>query len=323
MQHQNPPSLSTMLKCAGRFIFYTMNNRVPFQKTYTSAHQLVRLLQSRGLIVTDTVKAERYLEYIGYYRLSAYMYPLLQMPKERHHYKPNTTFSQVIMLYRFDKKLRLLIFNEIEKIEVAVRCAIVNIGCEMTGNPFWITDRNNFIDAGKFYHTIYLINTELHRSREDFIIHFKQTYSNNYPPAWILAEILPFGVITNIFSNIKAARIKKSIAHRFGLQIAPFKSWLTIVTLTRNSCCHHARVWNKQNTIRPMLPDRLTGRWISLPTDTLRIYFDLCIIKYFLNVISPNNDMRTKIDALLNAYPSIDINAMGFPRSWENEPLWQ
>ena len=251
------------------------------------------------------------------------MYPLLQMPKERHHYKPNTTFSQVIMLYRFDKKLRLLIFNEIEKIEVAVRCAIVNIGCEMTGNPFWITDRNNFIDAGKFYHTIDLINTELHRSREDFIIHFKQTYSNNYPPAWILAEILPFGVITNIFSNIKAARIKKSIAHRFGLQIAPFKSWLTIVTLTRNSCCHHARVWNKQNTIRPMLPDRLTGRWITITTDTLRIYFNLCIIKYFLNVISPNNDMRTKIDALLNAFPSIDINAMGFPRSWENEPLWQ
>ena len=40
-----------------------------------------------------------------------------------------------MMLYRFDKKLRLLIFNEIEKIEVAVRSAIVNIGSAMTGNP--------------------------------------------------------------------------------------------------------------------------------------------------------------------------------------------
>ena len=44
------------------------------------------------------------------------------------------------MLYRFDKKLRLLIFNEIEKIEVAVRSAIVNIGSDMTGDPFWMTD---------------------------------------------------------------------------------------------------------------------------------------------------------------------------------------
>ena len=203
----------------GSFYFYTMSHRIPFPKPYASAHDLVTLLQSRGLLIADNAKAERYLEFIGYYRLSAYMYPLLQMPKEQHRYKPNATFDQVMMLYRFDKKLRLLIFNEIEKIEVAVRSAIV--------------------------------------------------------------------------------------------------------TLTRNSCCHHARVWNKQNTIRPMIPNRITGNWITLPTDTLRIYFDLCIIKYFLNIISPNNDMKAKVDALLSAYPSIDVTAMGFPRGWENEPLWQ
>ena len=138
----------------GSFYFYTMSNRVPFQKPYTNPHDLVLQLQQRGLSVTDTVKAERYIEYIGYYRLSAYMYPLLQMPKELHRYKPNTSFDQVMMLYRFDKKLRLLIFNEIEKIEVAVRSTIVNIGCEMTNNKFWLTDSSIFIDQGKFRHTI-------------------------------------------------------------------------------------------------------------------------------------------------------------------------
>ena len=312
-----------MLKCAGRFILYTMNNKVPFQKPYRSAHDLVKLLQSRGLTISDTAKAESYLEYIGYYRLSAYMYPLLQMPKELHRYKPHSSFSQVMMLYRFDKKLRLLIFNEIEKIEVAVRSAIVNIGSEMTGNPFWMTDSSNFIDTQKFHRTMDLIDAELHHSREDFIVHFKQTYSDAYPPAWILAEVLPFGVITNIYSNLKTARIKKSIARRFGLQMAPFESWLTIVTLTRNSCCHHARVWNKQNTIRPMIPNHMIGNWITLPTDALRIYFNLCIIKYFLNIISPSNDMKAKLDTLLVSYPDIDTAAMGFPRDWEREPLWQ
>ena len=76
-------------------------------------------------------------------------------------------------------------------------------------------------------------------------------------------------------------------------------------------------------TIRPMLPNRMTGSWITLPTDALRIYFNLCIIKYFLNIISPNNDMKAKVDALLSTYPSIDVTAMGFPRGWESEPLWQ
>ena len=66
----------------------------------------------------------------------------------------------------------------------------------------------------------------------------------------------------------------------------------------------------------------MTRNWITLPTDTLRIYFNLCIIKYFLNIISPQNDMKAKLDALLAGYPDIDIKAMGFPYGWENEPLW-
>lgn len=175
---------------------------------------------------------------------------------------------------------------------------------------------------GKFRHTMDLIDGELNRSREDFITHFKNTYSDAYPPAWILAEVLPFGVLTNIFSNLKNIRIKKRVSQRFGLQVAPFESWLTIVTLTRNSCCHHARIWNKQNTIRPMLPNRMQFSWIALPTDALRIYFNLCIIKYFLNIISPRNDMKAKMLSLLAEYPNIDTSAMGFPAGWECESLW-
>lgn len=43
------------------------------------------------------------------------MYPLLTLPKEHHQYKPGSSFERVMKLYRFDKKLRLLMFNEIEK----------------------------------------------------------------------------------------------------------------------------------------------------------------------------------------------------------------
>ena len=305
------------------FFYIRMTNRIQFHKPYTSPQNLVSLLQSRGLVIIDTARAERYLEYIGYYRLSAYMYPLLQMPKEQHVYKAGASFDQVLMLYRFDKKLRLLIFNEIEKIEVAVRSAIVNTGSEFTGDPFWMTNSANFASHKAFLKTMELIKNEMQRSREDFIVHFKQTYTDAYPPAWILAEILPFGVMTNIYSNIKKPQLKKRISQKFGLQVDPFNSWLTIVTLTRNSCCHHARVWNRQNTIRPMIPIIMNGRWITTPTDTLRVYFDLCIIKYFLNIISPQNDMRDKITKLLSDFPNIDPNAMGFTSGWQNEPLWQ
>ena len=83
-----------------------MTNTIPFGKSYTSPHDLVSLLQIKGLYIPDALKAEHYLEHIGYYRLSAYMHPLLEIPKEHHLYKQGATFSKVMMLYRFDKKLR-------------------------------------------------------------------------------------------------------------------------------------------------------------------------------------------------------------------------
>ena len=138
----------------------------------------------------------------------------------------------------------------------------------------------------------------------------------------MLTEILPFGVITNIYSNIKNKNIKTCIAQSFGLQVAPFESWLTIITVTRNSCCHHARVWNRTFSIRATMPIRMSRPWISLPTDPLKVYFDICIIKYFLDIISPNNDMLVKMQTLFSNYPEINLAALGFPNGWESEPLW-
>jgi len=310
-----------MLKCAGRF-FITMT-QIPFNKSYSHPKDLVSLLKTRGLVIADDAKAQHYLTHIGYYRLSAYMYPFLEMPKELHHFKKGVTFDRVMRLYRFDRKLRLLVFNEIEKIEVAIRSAVVNIGSEMTDNPFWITDVSNFIDKGRHVRTISLIDNELRHSTEDFITHFKETYCDPFPPAWILAEVLPFGVITNIYSNIKDKKIKKRISQSFGLQIKPFESWLSIIVGQRNSCGHHARIWNKKYSNKVMLPEKITAPWILLPTDTQKEYFTICILKYFLNTISPGNDLYDKLCKLLSQYPEIDTSAMGFPQDWENESLWR
>lgn len=95
-----------------------MATKIPFIKTYSTPHELVQLLKTRGMEITDEENALHYISHIGYYRLSAYMYPLLSIPKEQHLFKRGVTFGKVMMLYRFDKKLRLLLFNEIEKIEV-------------------------------------------------------------------------------------------------------------------------------------------------------------------------------------------------------------
>ena len=300
-----------------------MLKKISYSKPYKTAKDLVRLLKSRGLVINDETRAENYLRHIGYYRLSAYMLPHLDYPKNKHIFKVNTSFQSILNLYKFDKKLRLLIFNEIEKIEIAIRSSIVSNACELFNDPYWITDARYFVYQDKFAKTISLIDKELEHSKEDFITHFKNKYSNPYPPAWILAEILPMGTLMNIYYNLKNKQVKKKIAKQFGLQTKPFESWTTIITLTRNACCHHSRIWNKQNTMLAMEPIHITRPWINLPTDKLRIYFDICMIKWFLDCISPNNTLRDKICKLLVDYPCIDISAMGFPADWLQEELWK
>ena len=128
------------------------------------------LLKSRGLIISDEAKAVRYLESIGYYRLSAYMYPFLKIPKETHQYKDGTTFQQVLNLYRFDKKLRMLLLNEIEKVEIAIRRAIMNIPVQMTGDIYWLTKSIHFANQRTFQETKNTIDKEYAKSTEEFIL---------------------------------------------------------------------------------------------------------------------------------------------------------
>ena len=40
-------------------------------------------------------------------------------------------------------------------------------------------------------------------------------------------------------------------------------------------------------------------------------------------VISPNNDMQSKLTWLFIRFPEIDLKALGFPQGWETEPLWR
>ena len=78
---------------------------------------------------------------------------------------------------------------------------------------------------------------------------------------------------------------------------------------TEHNSCNHSK------------QDAATMDYLS--TDSLRIYFNLCIIKYFLDIISPNNDMLAKLRWLFVDFPEIDLAAMGFPKGWEMEPIWK
>ncbi len=298
--------------------------KASFTKPYSSPGQIVQILKQRGMLMDDERKVENYLMNIGYHRLSAYIYPFYKSPKSDLRLKEGTTFEQVLTLYRFDKKLRILLFNEIEKIEVAIRSVLANIGCQELGDRYWITKAEYFANAEKFNQTLAVIEKELASSKEDYIEDFRRNYVESYPPAWMITEVLSFGNLNYIYSNIASNRLMKRIADYFGLQPQAFTSWLTVLANLRNMCCHHARVWNRDFMLNPAEPKKTKNAWVDTSkVDKKRIYYRLCIIRYFLFSVSPNNNFNEKLLSLLADFPSVDIAAMGFNKEWQKEKLWK
>ena len=72
-----------------------------------------------------------------------------------------------------------------------------------------------------------------------------------------------------------------------------------------------------------MIAKKLSRPWISQSVSPNRTFFDICIIKWFVDIVSPNNDMKGHLKQLLADFPMIDIKAMGFPTNWQKEPLWR
>ncbi len=281
-------------------------------------------MKQRGLVFSNENMASYFLDTIGYYRLSAYIHPFLRTPKRNHLFHRNVSFDNIISIYRFDKKLRMLVLNEIEKIEVGIRAAIVSEGTDYFRNPYWMTQRSSYRSQipGGFRNMISKIKNEFDRSSEDFVKHFKLEYTNSFPPAWILSETLSFGCLTYMFNNLRPA-IKTRLAQKFNLSIAPFESWIGIIHLTRNICCHHSRLWNRWNAMQPSIPNSNTPAWIASINNHRSLYFNLCIIKHFVDILSPSNDMAIKLRSLMDSFPIIWPGAMGFPDNWRIEAIWQ
>lgn len=319
-QHAYPAShMNSALRVSYLFL-YPMEKK-SFSKKFISIEEQIQLLKQRGLCIEDNDKVAHILRNISYYRLSGYWYPFLK-DKKYHSFKTGSTFVAAYTIYKFDSELRKLILTELEKIEVAVRTQITYI-LSMEYNGFWFVDSSLFSDLTKQTKILSKINDEYQRSDEEFIKAFKQKYSDSYPPSWMIMEITSFGTLSMLYANLRPSKVKRNIARYFGLSDTVFTSWLHSIVYVRNICAHHSRLWNRRLSIRPLIPRSPQRLFINAQTeDTKYVYYILCMIIYMLNIINPNHSFIQRFDELLMKYPSIDVRAMGFPKDWQSESIW-
>lgn len=314
-------------------------NKKAFNKTPTTYEQQIALLTKRNLNIPDIDRALRYLQQIGYYRLSAYFPPYQEIKDQ---FNDGIYFDQILNTYRFDRELRLLVFDCIERIEIAIRSQINNVLAHKYKNSHWQDNPQIFKPPyiNKFGVSVWnyddvqkiIRNNCNSKNPEVFIKH----YLNNYytpknPPSWMCIELLTIGELSRLYSSLLSNQDKQDIADFFELHQTVFSSWLHTLTYARNICAHHSRLWNRDFAIKPSLLIKPKRKWLSPNySNNHRTFYFLCVLKYLLWAANPNNHLTKKLDELFEKYPNIPIQFIGINSdmngniiNWKNEPLWQ
>lgn len=304
----------------------------------TFENQLERL-KDRGLLVSDEHYTLEKLSQISYFRLSAYFLPF---QKEKDKFNENVDFKQIVNLYSFDRELRLLVFDCIERIEVAIRTQFIYQMAIQYNDSHWQDNQNLFI--APFYNKVgtkidpfsdfqaVISKAKTTKRPEVFIKHYTESYDiPQNPPSWMCFELLTIGELSNLYRGLKNREDKKRIAKFFDLHPTVFTSWLHALTYVRNICAHHSRLWNKDLAVEPERLKKPVGAWVGNEfNNNNRIFYFLCVLKYLLIRVNPNNSFTEKLQILFKKYPNVPIQYLGIPSDgkgnlldWQKQPLWQ
>jgi len=321
---------------------------IPYTKPYLDVSNQLRLLQGRGMLVTDEPRARQYLERIGYYRLSGYWYPfrasqvvsgaagnpIVQVLDQ---FRPGCTFQHAVELYVFDKRLRLLFLDAIERIEVGLR---THIALLLGARDPW-AHRNPALLRGTFarrvnrqtqrtehHDWINRLNEYERRSQEDFVLHFRSRYCSDLP-IWVAIELWDFGMLSIFLSGMQVQDVQ-DIAMKYGIaRWELLTSWVRAINHIRNICAHHSRLWNRSPADQPKPPkhgelpilEHLAGDHFG----QIRLYAVAAVIQFLLRTMNPSTSWADRLKQHVGSFPTapgVTVGQSGFPPGWEHLPLW-
>lgn len=320
---------------------------MPYDRPWKSFDEQLALLRSRGLQIEDEPGALAWLQRVGYYRLSAYWYPFRVFRHEQDaasgqirsvrtdDFMPGTTFEDAVALYDFDRKLRLLLADALERIEVSLRVEVAyRLGKVDTFahlnpsafHPSFSTRPSRQGNGTAFADWQAKYRGLVERSREDFVEHYRKRHGPDLP-IWVAIEVWDFGAVSQLLGMMKVPD-QQHIARRYGIEDwKVFASWVRSLSYLRNLVAHHSRVWNRNMVSEPSMPI-LTGLpWtaaFSGKRDLLaKPFVYMAIARHLVRQVSPESDWPRRVAEHLQAFPTqasqrkLEVSAMGTPSAWE------
>lgn len=324
-----------------------------YTKPWLSVEDQIEGLSSRGLEIGDRSEAGRLLREVGYYRLTGYLYSLRESERQIDDrgrerirvlasYRPGACLGDAVALIDFDRELRLLVLEGIERIEIALRMQLgYSLGKQ---SAFAHEDTSAFVSTftaprtgedGELlpsHHESWLTRVRERQSASDeaFVTHFRLKY-DDHMPIWALTEILELGHVARLYTGLRND-IATEIAAAFQVPTKQLlQSWIATLNYVRNVAAHHARLFNRKLVSAPKRPKGDAVPLLSHLTQQeapkqFGTYSALAVMAYLLESVHPGRDWSIKVATLLRNFPTtehLDVGSMGVAAGWLDQNLWR
>jgi abortive infection bacteriophage resistance protein len=279
-------------------------------KKPTTYKQQIALIEAKGFRVEDEKSSIQFLNQANYYRLSAYFLPF---KKKDGTYFSSVNFSRIQRIYEFDSRIRTLVFQAIEQIELFTRTQFSYHLAHTYGalgylNDSTYTTRHN---SEMFHSKIQACIEE--NKRTPVVQHHMQKYNGQFP-IWVIIEFFSMGMLSYLYADMQSVDKKKLAHDSFQTSTACLESWLRCLTDLRNRCAHYSRLYYWSFPAIPKMPKDCNY------TADRRLFSQLLMLKYlYPDKQRWNSHILVEIETLVTEYlPDISLKHIGFPSDWKN-----
>lgn len=291
--------------------------------------------------VDDEESAIFALRHIGYYRLSAYWHHWRMKDDAGellHMFHPAARFEDSITLYSFDRRLRLVLLDAIERIEIALRVAVAYVAGRrhpsIHNHPEFLGNYASKVDESenktRYELCRYYCDRLWQQSSEDFAKHGRSKYEGS-PAIWVVIETWDFGLLSNFFKMLMDED-KEEVASYFQVsRYSMFESWIASLNHVRNLCAHHNRLFRKPLVVRPGIKQMREMQELDHVRGlneirAAKIYPVLVISAFMMNAIDPESSwVERAVDLFesLEDLPTASLADYGFPDDWGSHSIWK
>ena len=291
-------------------------------KDFKTIDEQIEILRNRGLTVPDdSVEiAKSFLKKNNYYRISGYSLTL------RNHdvFYPQASFQNIMDIYNFDRELRNALLWAIEIIEVNIKSRYAYLFSKEYGGLGYM-DSSHYSNFDKYISIISRANNSIKKrlDQEAYLQHYIKDLKEPIP-LWAYVDLFTIADISLLYS-ISDDTIKKEIAKEYGLthNKAPqvLGNHLHGITIVRNLCAHDSRLFNRLFITKPDLNKKelaLLNKDANGNPDNNKLFGYILIMKRLLSE-NEFSELKSKIIAICQKYPFVDMRYYGFCNDWQNK----